>query len=295
MSKSERITIDGVGLEVRRWPGEGEPLVRLRGNPIVRLHGDPIVRLHGDPIVRLHGDPIVLLHEGLGSISMWRDFPEHLAQATGRTVIAWSRRGHGLSDPLPERRDPDYMHREAEALIALLDHQHIGRAHLFGHSDGGSIALIAAARHPGRVATLVLEAPHVLVEQITVDSIARVKGIYQATDLGRKLGRHHADSDHTFWRWNDIWLDPRFRDWNIESVLPAVTAPALLIQGRDDEYGTMEQLDRIAAVLPVTRRLELDACGHSPHRDQPQAVLGAARAFIAEFADRRSPAEGERT
>ena len=252
MTHGERVAVGGVKLEVRRWPGDGEP--------------------------------IVLLHEGLGSVSMWRDFPERLAQATGREVVAWSRRGHGFSDPLPAKRNPDYMHREADALVGLLDDLDIVRAHYFGHSDGASIALIAAARFPERVATLILEAPHVLVEQVTVDSIAEVKTTFQTTDMGRKLGRHHADGDHTFWRWNDIWLDPRFRDWSIEELLPAIRAPALLIQGRDDEYGTMDQLDRIAAVLPVTRRLELDACGHSPHRDQPQAVLDATKAFIAEVA-----------
>ena len=259
MSKTERMVIDGVGLELRRWPGKGAP--------------------------------ILLLHEGLGSISMWRDFPERLANTTGHEVIAWSRRGHGFSDPLPEKRDPDYMHREAEALDALFDRLEIGRAHLFGHSDGGSIALIAAARHPDRVASLTLEAPHVLVEQLTVDSIAKVKTVYETSDLGRKLGRHHRDADHTFRRWNDIWLDPRFRDWNIEDVLPAIRAPALLIQGRADEYGTLDQLDRIAAILPATRRLELEACGHSPHRDQPEAVLVAVRDFIAGFTRLRAAAD----
>lgn len=248
MNQLARITVDGVGLEVRRWEGRGAP--------------------------------ILLLHEGLGSISMWRDFPERLAAASGHAVVAWSRRGHGASDLLPEKRDPDYMHREADATIRLLDSLKIERAHFFGHSDGGSISLIAAARYPARVASLVLEAPHVYVEQLTVDSIAKVKTVYETSDLGRKLARHHADGDHAFWSWNDIWLDPRFRDWTIEDLLPAVRAPALLIQGRDDEYGTMDQLDRIAAVLPVTRRLELDDCGHSPHRDQAQAVLDATVSFL---------------
>lgn len=250
MTTGERVEVGGVGLEVRRWPGEGLP--------------------------------ILLLHEGLGSVSMWRDFPERLAVATGREVIAWSRQGYGLSDPLPARRDPDYMHWEAAWLPPLLDVLGVERAHLFGHSDGGSIALIAAARSPERVASLILEAPHVYVEPVTVESIADVKRLYETSDLGQKLGRHHADADHTFWQWNDIWLDPRFRDWTIEALLPAVTAPALLIQGHDDEYGTMDQLDRIAAVLPHTRRRELDACGHSPHRDQPEAVLAAVADFLGE-------------
>lgn len=248
MTTGERVKVAGVGLEVRRWPGEGLP--------------------------------ILLLHEGLGSVSLWRDFPGRLAAATGREVIAWSRRGYGLSDPLSGRLDPDYMHREAALLPPLLDVLGVGQAHLFGHSDGGSIALIAAAYSPERVASLILEAPHVHVEPVTVASIAGVKRVYETSDLGQKLGRHHADPDHVFWHWNDIWLDPRFRDWTIEALLPAVTAPALLIQGRDDEYGTMDQLDRIAAILPHARRLELDACGHSPHRDQPEALLAAAADFL---------------
>jgi len=212
---------------------------------------------------------------------MWRDFPARLAAATGRSVIAWSRRGYGRSEPLPVPRDPDYMHKEADAVSALLDALGIERAVLFGHSDGGSIALIVAARAPERVASLILEAPHVYVEQLTVDSIAKVKTLYEVSDLGRKLGRHHADAAHVFWRWNDIWLDPRFRDWSIESLLPDVRAPALLVQGLDDEYGTMDQLDRIEAVLPRVRRLELANCGHSPHRDQEEALLTASKQFLA--------------
>jgi pimeloyl-ACP methyl ester carboxylesterase len=245
-----RKVVAGIGLEVARWPG--------------------------------HGLPILMLHEGLGSISMWRDFPDLLGRASGREVIAWSRQGHGASDPIPAPRDPDYMHREATRLPALMDALEIDRAHLFGHSDGGSIALIAAAQAPERVASLMLEAPHVMVEDLTIDSIAAVKTVYQATDLRVKLGRHHQDADHVFRRWNDIWLDPRFRDWNIEALLPAISAPALLIQGCDDEYGTFAQLDRIASILPRTRRLELSNCGHSPHRDQPQEVLDAVVAFLAD-------------
>ncbi|MGB8839856.1 MAG: alpha/beta hydrolase [Aliidongia sp.] len=245
------ISVGGIRLEVARWPGRS--------------------------------DPILLLHEGLGSVSMWRDFPERLAAVTGHEVIAWSRRGHGASGPIPVPRDPDYMHREAALLPTLFAALSIDRAHCFGHSDGGSIALIAAAHMPERIASLTLEAPHVMVEDLTIASIAAVKATYQATDLRDRLGRHHADPDHIFWRWNDIWLDPRFRDWNIEALLPAIRAPTLLIQGRDDEYGTLDQLDRIASVLPRTRRLELDRCGHSPHRDQPQAVLDAVAAFLADL------------
>jgi pimeloyl-ACP methyl ester carboxylesterase len=250
--ESSFLTIGGVRLEVREWPGGA---------------GD------GDT-------PILLLHEGLGSVSMWRDFPARLAERTGRRVVAWSRQGYGRSDPVPRPFAPDYMHREADKLPALMDALGIARAHLLGHSDGGSIALIAAARTPERVASLILEAPHVYVEQLTCDSIAAVKEIFATTDLGARLGRHHADPTHSFGLWNDIWLDPRFRDWTIEELLPAVTAPLLIIQGLDDEYGTLDQLDRIQAALPLARRLEIARCGHSPHRDQPDAVFAAVADFL---------------
>lgn len=250
MSERRFVTVDGARLETARWRGKALPLL--------------------------------LLHEGLGSISMWRDFPSRLAAATGHEVIAWSRRGYGASDRLHGPREPDYMHREAELLPAVMDALNIERAHLFGHSDGGSIALIAAALHDARVASLILEAPHVFVEPLTIESIAGAKTAYETTDLGQKLGRHHDVVDHVFWSWNAIWLDPRFLDWNIEGYLPAIRAPALLIQGRDDEYGTMAQLDRIQAALRNTRRLELADCGHSPHRDQPGAVLAAAAAFLSD-------------
>jgi pimeloyl-ACP methyl ester carboxylesterase len=248
----EAIRVDDALLEVRRWPAHHQGV----------------------------GDPILLLHEGLGSISSWRDFPARLMEVTGRNVIAWSRRGYGWSDPLPDARAPDYMHAEARLLPQVMDRLGVARAVLFGHSDGGSIALIAAALMPDLVSALILEAPHVMVEPITVDSIAAIGAAYRPDDLGVKLGRHHADPDRVFRQWNDIWLDPRFRDWTIEDVLPDIAAPALLIQGLDDEYGTLDQLDRVAVVLPRTERLELSDCGHSPHRDRRDAVLAASRAFL---------------
>ena len=248
MSAKCSVEVNGVHLETQCWPGKRKP--------------------------------ILMLHEGLGSISMWRDFPAALAAASGHEVIAWSRQGYGASDRLPERRDPGYMHREADALPALLDAVGVDQAYLLGHSDGGSIALIAAARSPERVTGLILMAPHVYVEPLTVDSITAAKIAYETTDLGLKLARHHDDADHVFWHWNDIWLDPRFRAWNIEAMLSAIRAPALMIQGLDDEYGTMDHLDRIEAVLRDTRRLELSNCGHSPHRDQPAAVLAASVSFL---------------
>lgn len=244
----QTVAVGADPLEVRRWPGSGIP--------------------------------VLLLHEGLGSVALWRDFPEALATATGREVIAWSRLGHGQSGALKDRRDPDYMHREAAAIPSLLGALRIPRAHFLGHSDGGSIALIAAASTPALVAGLILEAPHVYVEDCTLQSIAAVKQTYLDTEMKAKMARYHADPDHTFWRWNDIWLDSRFRDWNIEALLPKVAAPTLLIQGEDDQYGTLDQLDRIQAVLTSARRVEVPACGHSPHHEQRQAVLTAVGEFL---------------
>ena len=235
--------------------------------------------------VRYAGDParpaIVMLHEGLGSISLWRDLPQRLRERTRCTVVAYSRYGYGRSDVLREPREPDYMHYEGEVVVpALLAQLHIERPILFGHSDGASIALIHAGAHPGAVRALVLEAPHVFVEDISVRSIAEAKTAYATTDLPAKLGRHHADAGATFAGWNDIWLDPRFRDWNIEAYAERVRVPVLLIQGEADEYGTTAQLDAIAARIPGTQTLMVPHAAHSPHRDAPNAVLDAVAAFV---------------
>ena len=235
--------------------------------------------------IRYDGDPtrsaIVMLHEGLGSISLWRDLPQRLCERTGRTVVAYSRYGYGRSDVLREKREPDYMHHEADVVLpALLARLEIERPILFGHSDGASIALIFAGAHPGAVRALVLEAPHVFVEEISVRSIADAKIAYATSDLPAKVARHHADADATFAGWNDIWLDARFRDWNIESYAERVRVPVLLIQGEADEYGTTAQLDAIAARTADTRTLMVPGAGHSPHRDAPDLVVEQVAAFI---------------
>ena len=226
---------------------------------------------------------LVFLHEGLGSIATWRDFPERVARETRCDAIVYSRYGYGNSDPLAERRGARYMHDEAlVALPRLLDHLGVERPILIGHSDGGSIALIhagAGARAVGAVVTL---AAHVLVEEISVASIAAAKTAYESTDLRARLARYHADVDSAFWGWNRIWLAPEFRDWNIEEYLPRIRCPVLAIQGVDDEYGTMEQVRRIEAGVADVELLPLQRCRHSPHRDQPDAVLAA----IARFVDR---------
>ena len=224
---------------------------------------------------------LVFLHEGLGSLAMWRDFPGHVAHATGCNAIVYSRYGYGNSESLHEARTVRYMHDEALiALPLLLDKLALARPILLGHSDGGSIALIHAggAQHP--VAGLVLMAPHVMVEGISVTSIAAAKVAYETTDLRSKLARYHADVDSAFWGWNRIWLDPEFRRWNIEEYLPRITCPVLAIQGEDDEYGTMEQINRIGRAVPDAELVELADCRHSPHKDQPAAVIEAMTRFV---------------
>jgi pimeloyl-ACP methyl ester carboxylesterase len=229
---------------------------------------------------------LVFLHEGLGSVSMWRDFPDKAAAATGCTALVYSRYGHGDSDVLGEPRGVDYMHVEAlEALPDLLEELSIRDPVLVGHSDGGSIALIYAAARGAK--GIIAMAPHVFVEDISVKSIAEAKTAFEITDLPQKLARHHADAAKTFWGWNDIWLHPDFRSWNIEEHLPRVHCPVLAIQGFDDEYGTMAQLDAIAKQTggPI-ELLRLAACRHSPHRDQPGVVLEAMSRFIERLGER---------
>jgi pimeloyl-ACP methyl ester carboxylesterase len=225
---------------------------------------------------------VVFLHEGLGSVSMWRDFPDRLCAAAGCRGLVYSRPGYGRSTPraADERWAPDFMHRQAwEVLPALLRALAVAASPwLLGHSDGGSIALLHAARFP--VAGCVVMAPHILVEPLSVASIEQARRAYLEGNLRERLARHHADPDSAFWGWNDIWLDPAFRGWNIEADLDAITAPLLAIQGLDDEYGTLEQIRGIARRVPQAELLELPACGHSPHRDQPQAVIGAVTAFL---------------
>ena len=231
---------------------------------------------------------VVFLHEGLGSLSAWRDFPDRLCKAGGLRGLLYSRAGYGRSTPRPHhvRWTPEFMHVQArevlpELLAALEIDTRRSPPWLFGHSDGGSIALIYAATFPDRVAGVIAVAPHLFVEDLSVRSIERARDVYRNTDLRERLARHHADVDSAFWGWNDIWLDPAFRDWNIEALLPSIRCPVLAVQGYDDEYGTMAQIDRIPLGVPRARLLKLASCGHSPHRDQPEALIDAAVGFIA--------------
>ena len=224
---------------------------------------------------------ILMLHEGLGCIAMWRHFPERVAAVTGCRVIVWSRAGYGHSQPYAEARTPRYMHREAlEVLPALLAELGVERPLLFGHSDGASIALIFAGAFPEVPLGVIVMAPHEFVEEETLTGISAARETWTATDMAQRLGRYHADVERVFFDWNDTWLSPLFRDWNIEEFLPPIRCPVLAIQGEDDEYATMRQIEVIAERVPDTTLLRLPQCGHSPHRDQPAAVLGAVDAFV---------------
>lgn len=216
---------------------------------------------------------------------MWKDFPERLCSAACVRGLVFSRPAYGRSTPREpdETWDVDFMHRQAhEVLPAFFEALGITEPPwLLGHSDGGSIALLYAARFPDAVRGLVLMAPHVFVEDVTIANIEIARDAYRNTDLPAKLGRYHDDADSAFWGWNRIWLHPPFRQWNIEAEIAAIRAPVLAIQGVGDEYGTLEQIRGIARKVPGTQLLELNACGHSPHRDQPEAVIAATTAFIA--------------
>ena len=229
---------------------------------------------------------LMLLHEGLGSVAMWRHFPEKLAACTGCRLIVWSRAGYGGSEPYPEPRTPRYMHHEGEEMLpALVAALGIEQPILIGHSDGGSIALICAGAHPELPLAVAVMAPHEFVEEETLAGIRAARTVWQETDWPRKLARYHHDAPRVFSDWNDCWLSPAFRDWNIEAYLSSIACPVLAIQGEDDEYATMDQIDRIAAGARDVDLVKLADCRHSPHKDQPAAVIEATQAFVARLLD----------
>ena len=228
---------------------------------------------------------IVMLHEGLGSAGLWGDFPEKLQAATSTGVFVYSRAGYGASTPAELPRPLDYMHVEAlEVLPRLLDRIGFRRGLLLGHSDGASIATIYAGGVPDhRVRGVVMIAPHFVVEDVSVTSIAEIRKAYETTNLKIKLARWHSDVDNAFYGWNGAWLDPRFRSWDISEYLTYIRVPVAILQGADDQYGTIHQIEiaREECYCPVDVTM-LPGAGHSPHREAPEATLHA----ISEFVDR---------
>jgi pimeloyl-ACP methyl ester carboxylesterase len=249
----------------------------------VSLHPDDIEHQWLGP-AGASGPLLVFLHEALGSVSQWKGFPRQLCDALGCRGLVYSRRGHGRSTPRDEPALPfDFLEREAaDELPAVLRTLGVADGYvLFGHSDGASIALLHAARFPARVAAAIALAPHIQVEDLTVRGVAAARELWHTSDLPQRLARHHADAGAVFHRWADRWLDPAFRAWNIAGAMSAIRCPLLLIQGEGDEYGSMAQLDGIAERVPHAEVLKLPHCGHSPHRDCPQAVIAATGRFLA--------------
>ena len=230
---------------------------------------------------------LVLLHEGLGCIAMWKDFPRQLARSSGCPVLSYSRAGYGGSDPCPLPRPLNFMHDEGlKVLPEILTLANIKRTLLIGHSDGASISLISAGGLADeRIAGVILMAPHVFVEELTLSSIREAKTAFETTDLRERLARYHGDNvDCAFWGWNRAWLDEDFVDWNLEAFVPQIKVPVQLIQGTQDQYGTIQQLNKISAGLPNGAKLTLlPDCGHSPFHDQPTMTLRAINAFLQNY------------
>lgn len=233
-------------------------------------------------------DPLmVFLHEGLGSIAMWGDWPERLCQASGCRGLAFSRYGYGRSSPRPAGQEwpLDYLEQEArEALPALFAALEIDVANdkpiLFGHSDGGTIALLHAAAFPHAVAACIAVAPHVMVEDISLTRIAHLQQTYPSGGLRDKLAAFHDDPDSVFGGWSERWRSDEFRNWDITGLLPAITCPLLAVQGAQDQYGTLEQVHAIQRRVPHARLMVIDNCRHVPHQEQPQALQAAVTGFL---------------
>lgn len=227
---------------------------------------------------------MVFLHEGLGSVALWKTFPDLLCRRLKMRGLVYSRPGYGQSTPRAkdERWDADFMHRQAfDILPALLSQLNIDQPWLFGHSDGGSISLLFASHYSERCAGLIVVAPHIMVEDISITSILLARDAYLHQGLRERLARYHDDVDSAFFGWNDVWLSPAFRHWSIQADLKNIRCPLLAVQGEDDEYGTMEQVYGIQRILPHAVVIPVAECGHSPHRDQPQLLTEAVVQFVS--------------
>lgn len=266
-------------------------MTRLQSEASLTAGGHQVFAALIAPMAPTTAAPIVFLHEGLGAITMWKDFPARLCAATGRGGLVLDRWGHGRAEPLggPPRggRPPGYHQDEAGALIEILDRMEIPQAVLFGHSDGGTIALLAAADAPGRIAACITEAAHVFVEAVTLAGIREAVAAYQApgSRLRAGLARHHGEErvDRVFYGWADAWLTPPFAGWEMTGRLPAIRCPVLAIQGLDDQYGTPAQVQAIVeGVSGPARPLLIAGCGHAPHGDAEAAVTEAVARLLAE-------------
>jgi len=228
---------------------------------------------------------LVFLHEGLGCVALWRAFPDRVCAATGLPGLVYSRAGHGQSDVLDAPRRPRFMHDEAQRVLPeLLERRGIDDAILVGHSDGASIALIHAGQRPRGLRAVVAIAPHLFVERLTIASIAGIAAGFDAGDLPRRMAKYHRDPRATFHGWADVWLDPAFRDWNIEADVARIACPVLALQGTRDEYGTMEQVRRVEQLSPHARWVGIDDAGHAPFADQPERVLAEIVQFVTPLA-----------
>jgi pimeloyl-ACP methyl ester carboxylesterase len=245
----------------------------------VRIDGRRLeaIEIPGRPSKR----PLVLLHEGLGSVGLWRTFPRALHEATHRRVVAFSRLGHGRSDPPPAPRTPAFFHEEAlDVLPSVLRQVDIENPVLVGHSEGASIALIYAGAHAA--SGLVLIAPLVVVEDVTLAAIRETHDRFERGGLRERLARHHDDPDTAFRGWCDVWLAPSFRGWTLEDDAARVDCPVLLVQGADDPYGTLDQVERIEANVGGPARRFVVSGGHSPHLEAPETVLREVVRFLDE-------------
>jgi pimeloyl-ACP methyl ester carboxylesterase len=253
MPRRGSVEVDGVRLEVVEYPGRDDLA------------------------------PLVFLHEGLGCVERWRSFPADVVAATGRRAVVYSRAGYGRSDPVPLPRPVGYMHHEARAVLpVLLDDLDVVSPVLLGHSDGASIALIHAGSAIRAISGIVALAPHVFVEDVTVAGIEQARASFLETGMRERLGRYHNDVDATFWGWNDVWLSAPFRSWDITAEVARIREPVLVVQGRDDAFGTLHQVDAIVEGSggPVVTCV-LDRCGHAPHLDRPEETLDAVVGWLA--------------
>lgn len=236
-------------------------------------------------------EPVILfLHEGLGSIAQWKNFPEKLCGETGLKGLVYERQGYGNSSPLSQKRDEKYLHEYAlKELPLLIEKLKLANKKiiLYGHSDGGSIAYIYAGAYPQNIVGIITEAAHVFVEDVTLNGITPVVKAFQETEMRDKLSQYHGDkTEQIFYAWSDTWHLKRFRNWNIESELRNISCPVLAIQGKDDEYGTELQLDKIlTGVSGQAKKLYLPDCGHSPWKEQQEAVVFAVKKFITKIFD----------